>query len=149
MYDTSPRTCLPSLRYMIESVSRYLAVANHHVVAAAGLGIDPHLAQHEHHHIYISVEGKSYCLILCDIGEHDVAHIGINASSPTLAAIGLYATLTAKLYVHLIFNKLIASENYTWLHLPHKKAILLVYVVCYIFLHGEVERQFSGLLLRQ
>src|SRR5574344_2250526 len=134
---------------MIECISRHLSVANHHVVAPAGLGIHAHFAQHEHHHINISVESEAHCLVLGNVGEHDIAHVGIHATSPTLTPICLDAALTAEWDVDFVFYQLVAPENDTWLYLPHKKAVLLIYVVSHVFLHGEVERQASCLFLRK
>ena len=49
-------------------------------------------------------------------------------------------------HVHLIVHHLVATEDDTWFHLPHKETVVQIHMASHILLHGQIKRQVSDLL---
>ena len=88
-------------------------------------------------------------LVACDVAEHDIAHVCIDASASTLAAVGLDIMGSTVFEIHLVLYKLVPAEYDGGLDLPHEEAVFLVNVVGDILLHGEVEGEYAGLVIGQ
>ena len=79
---------------------------------------------------------------------HDVAHVGKHATATAFSAIGGNAVLAAVGNVHFIGYKLVSSENYGRIHLPHKEYVIIFDDACGIFLHCQIEWKNASVGLR-
>ena len=134
---------------VVEGVAGHFPAVDEDVVTAGSLRIDTQLAEHEGYHADVAVEGVADLLVLRDIAEHDVAHVGIDAAAATLAAIGLYAMCAAVVEVHLVLYELVAPEDDGGVDLPHEEAVFFVYRARNILFHGKIEGQDVHLGRRQ
>lgn len=124
---------------VVDGVARYLPVAEHDVVVSRGMGIDAERAKRLTHHLQIPCEGLADVILGSDVGEHDVAHVSIDAPSPTLAPVGADAVTAAVFDIHLIGRILVASEDDGGHHLPHEEVIGGWQMTGHEFFHREVE----------
>ena len=109
---------------MIECVSRYLLSAYKDIVAACSTGIDTQLLQGMLDHKHVAIEGEIDICGRSDIGEHDVALVGIDTSASALAAVHPDSIPAAVGHVNLAVDKLVAPEDDRRLYLPHEKIVL-------------------------
>ena len=137
------------MRDVIERIARDLSALYHDVITPRRLCRHIKSAKHFRHHIYIAVEGERYILTAGDVRKHDIAHVGINASSPTLASVGLDVVFQAVSHVYLILNELIATKYHAWLHLPHKEAVfILIDIPCHELFHCKIKAESSCIRFR-
>lgn len=83
-----------------------------------------------------------------DIGQHDIAHVGIDAAASALAPHHIDAVCTAIIQIDFIFHDLIAPEYHSRRDLPEKEHILLSRMR-QVFFHRQIERQATDLLRGQ
>ena len=125
---------------MIAGRATDLPAADHDVVMTGTRGLNAHFTQHQKYHIDKAVEGEVHILLRSDIRQHQVVHIGIDTAAPALPAVDPDAVLTAVVQIHLVLHHLVTSEDDTWCHLPHEKAVGQVEMTCHVFLHCQIKR---------
>ena len=133
---------------VVEGISRHLSPADEDIIPPAGLRVHAQSVQYQHQHVDVAVEREVDPLVLCDVGEHDVAAVGIDASATALAPIGLNAVCAAVVHVHLVLYQLVASEDDRRVALPHEEAVVFVHVACHVFFHRQIEYESPVLFFR-
>ena len=134
-------------RYVIERVARHLPAVDENVVTPTGLCVDAQFAEHQRHEVDVAVEGEVHLFVACDVGEHDVRHVGIHTPASAFAAKGGNAVLETILQVDFCLDDLVATEDDTRFHLPHEKTVVVrVQMASNVFLQCKIEAQLSGLM---
>ena len=133
---------------MVESVAAHFTVVDENVIASVVAGIQPQLFQHLNHRACVARESEFHIVAASDVTHHNVAHVGKHAASATFSAIGGNAMLAAVGNVHFIGYKLVSSENYGRIHLPHKEYVIIFDDACGIFLHCQIEWKNASVGLR-
>ena len=136
-------------RYAIECAARQFSVAQHHIVAPIGFGIDAQPMEHRDQHAHILVEGESHPFVVGDIRQHQVVHIGIHTAPTALTAVGLYVMAATEIKVHLVVDQLVSAEYHGGLHLPDKEAVGSLQVSGHVFFHSQIEGQSPCLIVGQ
>ena len=100
-------------------------------------------------HQQIAVEGKIDVACRCHVREHKIVAVGVDTTTPTLAAIHFDGICTAILNIDLGVYKLVASEDDSRLNLPHKEIVVCHKVTSHILLHCQIKWQLMLYFVRQ
>ena len=141
MHDTG-------LRFQEKSITGNLLSIHEHIIPSGTLGIQPYRLQIACQYLEIPFKSGLDIRSVRDIGEHNVALVGIDASAAALSAEKIDSLFLAVRHVDLRLHNLIPSENHRRRHLPHKESVLvpvsrqqLVQMSGHVFFHGQVKDQ--------
>ena len=137
-----------AMRNVVKGISAHFLPINQNVVPSRSVGFHSQFSEHIDHHIDVVVEGKSDIFTMIDVAEHNVVHIGIYASAPAFAAIGLDAVLSTVVQIDFVFDELVASEDDRRVHLPHEETLVQIGVSCQKLFGSKVKREFSDVVKR-
>ena len=87
---------------MIEGIARHFLSFDEDVVSSGSLSFHPKSAEHQSHHVDISVEGEVHVLFFGDVREHEIAHVCIYAPASAFPSIGGYVVAAAIVQVYFI-----------------------------------------------
>ena len=119
----------PQSPNMVESVATHLLALNHDVVAAVVAGVKPQALEHLHNGVGVVGKSSGHIVAAGDVAEHEVVHVGIDASSTALAAVVLNAVLLAVGNVNLAVDELVAAKNHSGSHAPSEEQFVNTLVV--------------------
>ena len=97
---------------MIKGRARHLPAVNEDVIMFGTRGRNPHLLQRSRDKVEIALEGATHLSLPRDIGEHDIAPVGIDTAAATLATESMDAMRPTVVEVHLSLNILITAEDH-------------------------------------
>ena len=90
--------------------------------------------------LQVAVEGETDVEIVGDVGEHDVAEIGIDAPSARFATIVFDAVRAHVVHVDFVFHQLVSAKDNGGIHLPHEETVFAGTRAGNVFFHSQIER---------
>ena len=108
---------------VIESGTAHLAAIYQHIVMTGAGSLDAQPPQHQQNHLQKAMEHRPHHLVGRHIRQHQVVLVGIDAASPTLAAIHPNVVPLAVVHVDLALHLLVAPKDDAGSHLPDEEIV--------------------------